>query len=93
MKYRYIEFTDRYRRSFKNGKIVFVGKPSEELIEELGLEFDAGNVSYDTRLYLTTIGDLGDKGWELQFVTPCGLAKTGEIENSYIFRKECQSVN
>ena len=89
MKYRYIEFNDRtsLRVTTKDGKLYYVGRPSEELIGELELEEEKPG------LYKTTLAALGEKGWELQFVTPCGVNFTkhrwggSSIENSYIFRK------
>ena len=89
MKYRYIEFNDRtsLRVTTKDGKLYYVGRPSEELIAELELEEEKPG------LYKTTLAALGEKGWELQFVTPCGVNFTKHswggrsIENSYIFRK------
>ena len=93
MKYRYIQFTDMMAQGKKrslNEEIFYVGKPSEELICELELEVRS---NYDSTKYKTTIQALGEKGWELQFVTPCGFYSVGSsrivgpIENSYIFRK------
>ena len=93
MTYRYIEFTDRTAASSRYGKagaLYYVGKPSEELIAELEMErVVISGLTY----FKTTLQAIGEKGWELQFVTPCGanLAKRdsigGPIENSYIFRK------
>ena len=92
MKYRYIEFTDKTATSptgRKHGTLWFVGKPSEELIKELELE----EVGRDT--YTSSLEALGEKGWELQFVTPCGVnfarrdSMAGPIENSYVFQKKC----
>ena len=94
MTYRYIEFTDRTAVSAKgrkDGSLCYAGKPSEELITELGLEEVSLQGGY--MLYKTTLQALGEKGWELQFVTPCGVNfarrdnMTGPIENSYIFKK------
>ena len=94
MTYRYIEFTDRTAvssRGRKDGSLSYAGKPSEGLIAELGLEVVSLHGGYT--LYKTTLQALGEKGWELQFVTPCAAhfdnARTigGPIENSYIFRK------
>ena len=62
MKYRYIEFNDRtsLRVTTKDGKLYYVGRPSEELIAELELEEEKPG------LYKTTLAALGEKGWELQ---------------------------
>ena len=95
MKYRYIEFTDRNAVSHtgrKNGTLWYAGKPSKELIEELELE-EVRRDGRDLIGYTSSLEVLGEKGWELQFVTPCGVnfarrdSLAGPIENSYIFRK------
>ena len=95
MKYRYIEFTDKTATSptgRKHGTLWFVGKPSEELIKELELE-EVRRDGRDLIGYTSSLAALGEKGWELQFVTPCGVnfarrdSMAGPIENSYIFRK------
>ena len=94
MTHRYIEFTDRTAVSAKgrkDGSLSYAGKPSEELISELCLE--VVNLQGGYTLDKTTLQALGEKGWELQFVTPCGVnfarrdSMAGPIENSYIFRK------
>ena len=94
MKYRYIEFTDRTAvnaKNRKNGSLYYVGKPSEELISTLELETVSLNGGFI--VYKTTLDAIGGKGWELQFVTPCGMNLVrhdsigGPIENTYIFRK------
>ena len=95
MKYRYIEFKSYYKYHYsREGKLFFVGKPSQELIDELELEEESGSYDGSIKLYLSTLASLGEKGWELQFVSPCGLmlnsngGKTGgQIDNTYIFRK------
>lgn len=96
MKYRYIEFTDMTAKNSnqrKTGKLWYVGDPSEELIKELDLTEQSKNRDGSGKIYHTTLSMLGEKGWELMFVTPCGInwAKkdsiAGPIENSYIFRK------
>ena len=95
MKYRYIEFTDKTATSptgRKHGTLWFVGKPSEELIKELELE-EVRRDGRDLIGYASSLAALGEKGWELQFVTPCGVnfarrdSMAGPIENSYIFKK------
>lgn len=96
MKYRYIEFTDKTAVSAKgrkNGRLYCTGKPSPEIVAELDLE--VVNAGYDGSItnYATTLQNMGEKGWELQFVTPCGVnfarrdSMAGPIENSYIFKK------
>ena len=95
MKYRYIEFTDKTAvsaTSRKYGVLWYVGKPSPELIEELGLD-EVRREGKDIIGYTSNLETLGEKGWELKFVTPCGVnfarrdSMAGPIENSYIFRK------
>ena len=95
MKYRYIEFKDRltYHKE-TDGKLWFVGKPSEELISELELEEHKKYHDGSGNIYCTTLSSLGEKGWELQFVSPCGIYLekgnnvAGPIENLYVFKKE-----
>ncbi len=95
MKYRYIKFIDKSLQDHKDEFITFVGKPSQDLIEELELISSTEKTgSYmEKTLYSTTVAALGEKGWELQFVTPCSIkflsnGNPGKIANSYIFRKE-----
>lgn len=94
MQYRYIEFTDKTAKKptiRKNGTIWYVGEPSAELIKELELE----EVTVNGKVlgYTSNLASLGGKGWELQFVTTCGVNFNkfdnlcGPIENSYIFKK------
>ena len=96
MKYRYIEFTDKTAVSAKGrkcGKLYCTGKPSPEIIAELELEQEKTGYDGSIISYTTTLQNMGEKGWELQFVTPCGVnfarrdSMAGPIENSYIFRK------
>lgn len=94
MKYRYIEFKDRltYGKGI-DGKMWFVGEPSEGLISELELEEHKKGYDGSGKMYCTSLSSLGEKGWELQFVSPCGIyleqgKKTaGPIENLYVFMK------
>ena len=97
MKYRYIEFHSSNMQKY-SGKLIYVGKPSQELIDELELEAGPGSSDGSIKLYMSSLASLGEKGWELQFVSPCGRklnsnggktsAKTGgHIDNTYIFRK------
>lgn len=96
-KYRYIEFVDRtsLTRHGKSGRIYFVGEASEKLINELGLQ----EISLsDFHGYYSTIADIAALGWELAFVTPCGINMSGNlnkgpIENSYIFKKVYNNEN
>ena len=96
MKYRYIEFTDKTAVSSKgrkSGRLYCAGKPAPEIIAELELEPEKSGFDGSTVGYTTTLQNMGEKGWELQFVTPCGVnfsergGMAGPIENSYIFRK------
>lgn len=94
MEYRYIEFKDRLNyRMETNGKLWFVGEPSEELISELELEEHKKYHDGSGKTYFTSLTKVGEKGWELQFVSPCGIYLekgpnvAGPIENLYVFRK------
>ena len=96
MKYRYIEFTDKTAfstKGYKRGRIFLAGKPSAELVAELELEPEKSAHDGSVIGYMTTLQNMGEKCWELQFVTPCGVCfaerggLAGPIENSYIFRK------
>lgn len=94
MKYRYIEFKDTLNYGKEtNGKLWFVGEPSEALINELELEEHKKYHDGSGKKYCTSLSSLGEKGWELQFVSPCGIyleqgKKTaGPIENLYVFMK------
>lgn len=91
MKYQYIEFFDHQdnERLPKDGNYWYIGKPSEELINELELVDMTGK----GRNYKTTLNSIASKGWELQFVTPAGFigSKTsngGPIQLCYTFRKQ-----
>ena len=95
MQYRYIEFKDKlgYHKE-TDGKLWYVGEPTEELIKELELKELKRVGSTSEKNYCTTLSSLGEKGWNLQFVSPCGayMGKAqnvaGPIENLYIFSKE-----
>lgn len=95
MKYRYLEFKDRlnYHKE-TDGKLWFIGEPSEELINELELEEHKIGQGGSRKKYCTTLTSLGEKGWELKFVSPCGIYlekganAAGPIENLYVFLKE-----
>lgn len=99
MNYRYIEFTDYTAKHYsqrKSGIIWYVGEPSEELINEIGL-IEKNIPGGSRKGFYTTISSLGENGWELKFVTPCGVnwlkndSIAGPIENSYIFQKQVTS--
>ena len=88
-KYRYVEFTDGlWRSTFKTGKLFIVAEKEElnEYIEEFSLvEYSGG--------YCTPLDQIGNLGWELAFVTPCGsLRENGGqmIQNAYVFKKEVE---
>lgn len=96
-KYRYIEFVDRtsFSRSAKSGRIYIVGEVTNELIDELNLQEVSRN---DFHGYYSSLADMATLGWELAFVTPCainmnGNLNKGPIENSYIFKKNCNDEN
>ena len=86
-KYRYIEFTDGiWRTIHKTGKLFIVADEEKlnEYIEEFALtKYGDG--------YYTTLDKMGELGWELIFVTPCGSMaehSTQMIQNAYVFKKE-----
>ena len=88
-KYRYVEFTDGlWRSTLKTGKLFIVAEKEElnEYIEEFSLVAYGGG-------YCTTLYQIGNLGWELVFVTPCGsLRENGGqmIQNAYVFKKEVE---
>ena len=96
MKYRYVELKDRLgQRPAGIGRVWYAGKPGAELAEELGLQAVHDAVKRDELIgYTTSLTEMGERGWELQFVTPCGYRSksldhaTGEIDKSYIIKKE-----
>ena len=56
MKYRYIEFKDRLSyRMETNGKLWFIGEPSEELIRELELEEHKKGYDGSMKIYCTNL--------------------------------------
>lgn len=94
-RYNYVEFIDHISRasllSRKDGELAFVGEPDENLIREFHLQKD--NYGY----YHTTFSKIGDTGWRLKFVTPCGYGAGsrggGAIENAYVFEKAVEYVD
>ena len=91
--YRYAEFTDHTTGASlsykKDGDLMFIGEPDEEIIRDFHLEKD----KYD--FYITTLARIGESDWRLKFVTPCsyGSGRGGAaIENSYIFEKKVEYV-
>lgn len=95
-KYRYIEFIDRTSLTghSKSGRIYYVGDVSDELIKELQLE-EISTPQFHG--YYSTLANISALGWELVFVTPCGINtgnhNKGPIENSYIFKKTYSEGN
>ena len=95
-KIKYLKFVDANERyGAKSEQIELVGEASTELIKEIGLEHQSKYHDGSGDRYLTTVGQLGLKGWELVFVTPCGIninkgssGEAGPILNSYIFKKD-----
>ena len=90
-KYRYVEFTDG--ELFKNkfpkstGRLYIVAENSESYAEELSLTKGTG--------YSTTLEKIGELGWELVSVTPCGSfcfndGKPNMLYNAYVFKKEIE---
>lgn len=94
-RYSYVEFIDHISRnsmlSRKDGELAFVGEPDEDLIREFHLEKD--NYGY----YRTSFSRIGETGWRLKFVTPCGHGAGsrggGAIENAYVFEKAVEYVD
>ncbi len=89
-KYRYVEFTDEahYR---KCGHIYIVANDPKAYIEEFGLVEERLHGSGIG--YYTTLEKMGELGWELAFVTPCGSfinPSFSTIKNAYIFKKETE---
>ena len=88
-KYRYIEFMDGVLGSLsKTGKLFIVAEKEKlnEYIEEFSLTQYGGG-------YYTTLEQIGNLGWELAFVTPCGsLRENGGqmIQNAYVFKQEIE---
>ena len=86
-KYRYVEFVDGcWGSTTKTGNlyIVAVSEEKEFLIKEFSLMQNA-------RGHYTTLKKIGELGWELAFVTPCGSMddRHGQmIQNAYVFKKE-----
>lgn len=87
-KYRYVEFTDGPLNSFvaKQGQLFIVAEKPESYVEEFSLTKTA-------RGYYTTLEKIGELGWELVSVTPCGSFsenKVNMIYNAYVFKKEIE---
>jgi len=94
MKYQYIEFYDRVDsdKFSKDGYYWLIGKPSQELIDELELEAVSKYYDNSGSTYKTTLNTIASKGWELQFVTPAGFvgkknANGGPFQLCYTFRR------
>jgi hypothetical protein len=93
--YRYAEFVDHTSKAGlsvrKNGKLMLVGEPDEEMICDFGLEKD------DQGSYRTSFSRIGETDWRLKFVTPCGYGAGsrggGAIENAYVFEKAVEYVD
>lgn len=85
--YRYIEFTDgKFRSTHKTGRLFIVAEKPEDYLEEFSL------INYGDEYY-TTLEKIGELGWELAFVTPCGSFREngGEmLQNAYVFKKEIE---
>ena len=86
-KYRYVEFTDGGWNATNKTGLLYIVATKEEVdvyIKEFSLEKNA-------RGYYTTLKKIGELGWELAFVTPCGCMCEGHgemIQNAYVFKKE-----
>ena len=85
-KYRYVEFIDGYwGANAKSGELWINTKEPGKYVEEFSLK-------QCVRGYYTTLEHMGELGWELIFVTPCGYINegTGMLQNAYIFKKEIE---
>lgn len=87
-KYRYIEFTDGlwYEKMAKRGRLYIVVEKPETYVEEFELTKNGSG-------YYTTLEKIGELGWKLVSVTPCGsFSFSGNqaemLFNSYVFEKE-----
>ena len=92
--YMYAEFVDHTSKAGlsarKSGTLMLVCNPDEELIRDFSLKKD------EQGRYLTSFSEIGETGWRLKFVTPCGYGAAGHgggIENSYIFEKAVEYVD
>ena len=86
-KYRYVEFKDGFWGAHdKRGRLFINAENPENYVEEFSLTKSA-------RGYYTTLEKIGELGWELIFVTPCGsFAENGGqmLQNAYVFKKELE---
>ena len=89
-KYRYIEFTDGFMREKmpKTGRLYIVAEKPESYVEEFDLTKKGSG-------YYTTLEKIGELGWELVSVTPCGcFSFSGNnaemLFNAYVFKKEIE---
>ena len=94
-RYMYAEFVDHVSRGSmldrKNGSLMLVGEPDEDLIRDFHLKKD------DYGRYRTSFLDIDETEWRLKFVTPCGYGAGtrggGAIENAYVFEKAVEYVD
>ena len=86
-KYRYVEFIDGgWGSTHKSGQLYIVAQEPKLYVEEFSLTECA-------RGYYTTLEHIGELGWELIFVTPCGnIRENGGqmIQNAFVFKKEIE---
>lgn len=86
-KYRYVEFTDGgLKPSMKQGRLFIVAENPHDYVEEFSL-------NKSTIGYYTTMENIGNLGWELAFVTPCGWFSANQmstLQNAYVFKKEIE---
>ena len=87
-KYRYVEFIDGPLNTpvAKQGQLFIVAEKPESYVAEFSLIKTA-------RGYYTTLEKIGELGWELACVTPCGTFAEHRINtlfNSYVFKKEIE---
>ena len=70
-----------------NGRVYIVAENPDSYAEEFSLSKDKG--------YSTTLAKIGELGWELVSVTPCGSfcfneGKVNMLYNAYVFKKEIE---
>lgn len=89
-KFRYIEFTDGFmcENMPKTGRLYIVAEKPESYVKEFELTKKGSG-------YYTTLESIGNLGWELVSVTPCGSfyvseGKNNMLYNAYVFKKDIE---
>jgi hypothetical protein len=94
-KYRYVEFTDGFLCSNPakhGGRLFIVAENPESYVDEFLLTETSGNYG---KCYYTTLEKIGELGWDLVSVTPCGSfcfndGKVNMLYNAYVFKKDIE---